>query len=48
MDACTGDDGVVSGSGNLWGSKACVAVAVSNRKVWVGDYGRLGVMKTSS
>ncbi|KAI5886210.1 uncharacterized protein SCHCODRAFT_02519573 [Schizophyllum commune H4-8] len=34
MDACTGDDGVVSGTGNLWGSKACVAVAVSNRKVW--------------
>ncbi|KAI5886216.1 uncharacterized protein SCHCODRAFT_02643530 [Schizophyllum commune H4-8] len=34
MGACTNDTSVTDGAGNLWGSKACVAVAVSYQKIW--------------
>ena len=36
MDACTNDAAAVNGSGNLWGSAACVAAAISFSKIWVG------------
>ena len=35
MDACTSDDAAVSGTGNLWGSAACIAAAISFSKIWV-------------
>lgn len=35
MDACTSTDAAVSGTGNLWGSAACVAAAISFSKIWV-------------
>ena len=35
MSACTGDEAAVNGTGNLWGNKACVAVAASFNKIWV-------------
>ncbi|KAL1715833.1 hypothetical protein EV715DRAFT_275520 [Schizophyllum commune] len=34
MSACTGDEAAVNGTGNLWGNKACVAVAASYNKIW--------------
>ena len=36
MDACRYNDNAVGGTGNLWGTKACVAVAVSDTKIGVG------------
>ena len=35
MNACTNDASATDGAGNLWGSKACVAVAASYQKIWV-------------
>ena len=35
MDACTADESVTE-CGDLWGSAACVAAAISFSKIWVG------------
>ncbi|KAL1750884.1 hypothetical protein FB107DRAFT_251848 [Schizophyllum commune] len=33
MDACRNDENAVGGTGNLWGTKACVALAVSDTRI---------------
>lgn len=35
MDACRNDENAVGGTGNLWGTKACVALAVSDTRIGV-------------
>ena len=35
MDACRNDENAVGGTGDLWGTKACVAVAISDTKIGV-------------
>ena len=41
MEACRGDDNAINGEqgfGNLFGNKACVAVAVSSGDIGVSDF----------
>ncbi|KAL1677831.1 hypothetical protein EV122DRAFT_213383 [Schizophyllum commune] len=33
MEACRNDQNAIGGTGNLWGTKACVAVATSSTKI---------------
>ena len=35
MEACRNDQNAIGGTGNLWGTKACVAVATSSTKIGV-------------
>ena len=37
MDACTADEAVTD-CGDLWGSAACVAAAISFDKIWVSGW----------
>ena len=41
MDACRNDENAVGGTGNLWGTKACVALAVSDTRIGVSRFGLL-------
>ena len=35
MEACRNDQNAIGGTGNLWGTMACVAVATSSTKIGV-------------